>query len=57
MNDRERRLRERIDELTDQRDQARQRAALIPALRNRIYKLEKMAALWRLRARQERAKR
>ena len=33
MNDREKRLRERIDRLTDERDQARERAALVPALR------------------------
>jgi hypothetical protein len=50
-------FRARIDELTDQRDKALQQAAKVPKLRARIYQLEKSLSLWRLRARQERAKR
>ena len=47
MNDREKRLRERIDRLTDERDQARERAALIPALRRKISALTRSRDQWR----------
>ena len=57
MNDREYRLRQRIDQLADERDKALERTKLIPKLRNRIYQLEKQLSLRRLRERQERAKR
>ena len=49
MNDREHRLRQRIDELTDQRDDARARAALVPRLRKRIYEITRSHDLWRYR--------
>jgi hypothetical protein len=48
-DDRELRLRQRIDELTDQRDHARARAALVPRLRNKIYALTKSRDTWRHR--------
>ena len=49
MNDREKRLRERIDRLTDERDQARERAQLVPALRKRINALTHSRDMWRER--------
>jgi hypothetical protein len=45
------RFRQRIDELTDQRDDARARAALIPSLRKRIYEITRSRDLWKFRAR------
>ena len=60
-DDRETRLRQRIDQLTNERDQARDKLDACRArnkqLRDRTYMLEKSLALWRLRARQERARR
>jgi hypothetical protein len=50
MNDRETRLRARIDQLIAQRDAARERASIIPKLRGRIRQLEKSRELWRIRA-------
>jgi hypothetical protein len=50
-DDREQRLRQRIDQLTDQRDHARHRAELVPRLRKRIYELTKQRDLWKFRAR------
>ncbi len=47
MNDREKRLRERIDRLTDERDQARERAQLVPALRKRINAITRSRDMWR----------
>jgi hypothetical protein len=49
MNDREHRLRQRIDQLTDQRDAARAKAELVPRLRNKIYALTKSRDTWRHR--------
>jgi hypothetical protein len=54
VNDREHRLRERIDQLTDERDQARTQLRRSQRLtrnwRERCYTLQKQAALWRQRA-------
>jgi hypothetical protein len=48
-DDRELRLRQRIDQLTDQRDQARAKAALVPRLRKRIYEITQSRDTWRHR--------
>jgi hypothetical protein len=50
-DDREQRLRQRIDQLTDERDDARARADLVPRLRKRIYEITRSRDLWKFRAR------
>lgn len=56
MNNRERRLRQRIDQLADQRDEYRQQLETTrhvrDKLRTRVYELERSRNLWKLRARQ-----
>lgn len=50
-------FRQRIDQLTDERDRFRERAALVPKLRERVRRLEKSLQLAQLRLQKQRTRR